>query len=220
MLREEFGDGKCRTIHDMVVALAKKGKIPDHLAIRAAPKPTKKAECNFEQLLKFGQRQLVRDAVGSAVRNKVFEAREGSRGRKEYRCVMATKRHPVIGSKLLPDSMNKPSADTKYGLSYNTVYQKIEENPGISVDALVAALAPCIHSELSITRYTNVLVSRELRRKDQTVKELRAKVLAEQNADPVAFLEAARHHCVQVIITNLRRNNMIIEKRIFRAVKK
>jgi hypothetical protein len=217
MLREFFGDGKWRTIHDMVVVLM--DRIPVQLAARAVLGSPKLAKKDLETQLRSGRRLLVRETVTSAVGSKVFEVRPGPNGR-EYRCVRPRPSRVKVGSRVLPLDLTKPAPSTQFGISRPQVYQVIAENPGIDFDELFARLLPCMIDDKIVTRYTNETIQGRIRRSHRGEAAIRAEVTACHAADPVAFLAKARLHLVRMLITDMVGDKQITEVRTFRVAKK
>jgi hypothetical protein len=107
--------------------------------------------------------------------------------------------------------MFRPSAQTRYGVSLNQVYQAIVENRDIDIDGLVALLEPCMLDDAIVGRWTNELIQRDLKRLGE--KEARARVEARQEADPPRFLHEARCFVVRERIGGLMHNGRVAEKR-------
>jgi hypothetical protein len=217
MLREVFGDGKWRTIHDMDVALG--DRIPDWLADRAMLGKPGMAKKTLEQRIKSGRNYFIRETVNAAVHSKVFEARK--RGKKrEYRCIRPLPSRVRVGTKLSPTAMAEPSAGTQYGVSRQHVYQTIMENPGCTVDFLITKLMPCMIDAKIIRRYISETVrrSKDKRRTNKVVT--RAELAASYAADPDPFLAEARKYVVRLVISNLKNDHPVIEERTFRIAEK
>ena len=219
LLRAAFGDGKWRTLHDMMIKLT--DHIPIELAARAAREPKK--PISLETRIRAGRRRLVQDPLVAAVLSGIFESRKGTHGI-EYRCVKPVAYRAKVGNKLAPPDLTRPATGTKCGISYAAVYQLIEENRDINVVSLTDKLAACMRDDEITTRYINTLVRRALkgpgRKKTGPARDrvtIRAEIMA-RYADPIALRDEARQYVVRTIITGLIHKKKVEEIRLFRVV--
>jgi hypothetical protein len=215
MLRAVFGDGKWRTIYDMVIKLG--DRIPVEVAIRAARMPKKPTKDDFESRLRSGRRNLVREPVTAAVSGGVFERRKGAHGT-EYRCVKPIAYRAKVGSKMAVPDLTRPATSAKCGVSHAAVYKLIEENRDIDVASLADKLALCMRDDEIITRYVNTLVRRQAKADVCDKETARATILTRHDIDSTAFRDAARQYVVRVAISNLIAKKKVTEICFFRVV--
>ena len=217
MLRKLFGDGKWRTIHDMVVTIG--DRIPAAIAARAVPDREKAID--LDRQIEIGRRELVRSPIVSAVQAGVFERQIGATGRKEYRCVKPDPPAVRVGG---PQRDDDDLVDgTFYGVSRPEINRLIKENPGITIDELIDRLVVDMHDDNIVDGYAHAQARHRTTKNKRgngkkprpTSPRARAEVEAMRKADPAAFLNAARRHVVRMAISNLISEKKVVEVRRF-----